>query len=157
MRKAQRQQSASWALDVFDRAPYVTVSMMRPDGTPYGLPLSVVRKDEKTFYFHCAYEGEKVDCLRENPMVSLLAVSKCTPKFEEEKSNFTEYYHSAIALGRAEFVDDDDEKIEALRLLCLRFLPKYMDHFNDAIARSLSRTAVVRISLTEPPVGKCKP
>ena len=52
---------------------------------------------------------------------------------------------------------DDEEKIMALRLLCERFLPKYMDHFDDAIARSLSRTTIVRIILTEPPVGKCKP
>ena len=38
-------------------APYVTISMTRPDGTPYGLPLSLARIDEKTFYFHCALEG----------------------------------------------------------------------------------------------------
>ena len=31
-----------------------------------------------------------------------------------------------------------------------------MDAFDDAIARSLERTAVVRITLTEPPVGKRK-
>ncbi len=37
MRKAQRRKDAEWALEVFDRAPYVTVSMVRPDGTPYGL------------------------------------------------------------------------------------------------------------------------
>lgn len=57
MRKAMRRQDSAWALDVFDKAPYVTVSMTRPDGTPYGLPLSVVRRDEKTFYFHCAGRG----------------------------------------------------------------------------------------------------
>ncbi len=157
MRKAERQRDAEWALEVFDRAPYVTVSMTRTDGTPYGLPLSLVRKDDRTFYFHCALEGEKLDCLRANPVVSLSAVSKCTPKFEEEKQNFTEYYHSAIALGRAELVDDDEEKIEALRLLCMRFLPKHMDHFPEAVARSLDRTAIVRITLSQPPVGKCKP
>ncbi|MDE5976402.1 MAG: pyridoxamine 5'-phosphate oxidase family protein, partial [Muribaculaceae bacterium] len=61
------------------------------------------------------------------------------------------------AIGRAEIVTDEKEKIEALRLLCERFLPKYMEHFDEAIERSLSRTAVVRITLTEPPVGKCKP
>ena len=144
-------------MDVFDRAPYVTVSMTRPDGTPYGLPLSLVRKGKDTFYFHCAGEGEKLDCLRSNPMVSLSAVSKCTPKFEEEKNNFTEHYHSAIAIGRAEIVEDDTEKTEALRLLCQRFLPKYMDHFEEAISRSLPITTVVRITLTEPPVGKSKP
>ena len=145
-----------WALEVFDKAPYVTVSMIRPDGIPYGLPLSVVRKGNRTFYFHCAAEGEKIDCIRNNPVVSLSAVSRCTPRYEEEKQNFTEYYHSAIALGHAETVTDDNEKIEALRLICERFLPKFMDHFEAAIARSLSRTTVIRIILTEPAVGKMK-
>lgn len=145
-----------WALEVFNKAPYVTVSMIRPDGIPYGLPLSVVRKDNRTFYFHCAAEGEKIDCIRNNPVVSLSAVSRCTPRYEEEKQNFTEYYHSAIALGHAETVTDDNEKIEALRLICERFLPKFMDHFEAAIARSLSRTTVIRIILTEPAVGKMK-
>ena len=156
MRKTGRQRDADWAYEVFDRAPYVTVSMVRTDGTPYGLPLSMARK-ENVFYFHCAGEGEKLDCLRVNPMVSLLAVSKCKPKFEEEKENFTEYYHSAVALGTAEIVEDKDEKTEALRLICERFLPKYMEHFEAAVKRSLERTTIVKIILTEPPVGKCKP
>lgn len=157
MRKANRQKDAEWALEVFDKAPYVTVSMIRPDGSPYGLPLSLVRDGDNTFHFHCAGEGEKLDCLRHNPSVSLSAVSKCTPKFELEKNNFTEHYHSALAIGTAEIVYDDAEKIYALRLLCSRFLPKFMDHFDDAVARSLNITTVVRITLTEPPVGKCKP
>lgn len=157
MRKANRQKGPEWAMEVFDKAPYVTVSMIRPDGTPYGLPLSLVRGDADTFYFHCAGEGEKLDCLRANPVVSLSAVSRCMPKFEPEKNNFTEYYHSAVACGRAETVTDSSEKTEALRLLCQRFLPGYMEHFDEAIARSLDRTTVVKITLTEPPVGKCKP
>lgn len=156
MRKASRRQDSDWALEVFDRAPYVTVSMCRPDGTPYGLPLSLVRKDESTFYFHCADEGEKIDCLRNNPIVSLSAVSKCAPVFEEEKLNYTEHYRSAIAIGRCERVVDRAEKIEALRLLCERFLPNHMQHFEEAIVRSFDRTTVIKITLTEPPVGKCK-
>lgn len=157
MRKASRMKDPAWALEVFDKAPYVTVSMTRPDSTPYGLPLSLVRKDERTFYFHCADEGEKIDCLKANPVVSLSAVSRCMPKFEEEKENFTEYFHSAIAIGKAECVTDNEEKTEALRLLCERFLPKYMNHFDNAIARSLDRTTIIKITLTEDPVGKCKP
>lgn len=156
MRKTSRQQDSEWALDVFDKAPYVTVSMCRPDGTPYGLPLSLVRMDRQTFYFHCADEGEKIDCLRTNPIVSLSAVSRCCPVFEEEKLNYTEHYRSAIAVGRCEWVEDKVEKIEALRLLCERFLPKHMAHFDEAIARSLDRTTIIKITLTEPPVGKCK-
>ena len=51
---------ATFALEVLDKAPYITVSMTRPDGTPYGLPLSLARADERTFYFHCALEGDKL-------------------------------------------------------------------------------------------------
>lgn len=156
MRKFKRQMPEDWALDVFDRAPYTTLSMVRPDGTPYAIAVNMVRKNRDTFYFHCAFEGEKIECLNHQPIVSLMAVSKCHPKFEDLKENFTEFYHSAIALGRAEQVTDNDEKIEALRLLCERFLPQNMDHFDAAIQRSLSRTNVIRIKLTEPPVGKCK-
>lgn len=157
MRKAARQRPADWALAVFDKAPFVTVSMVRPDGNAYGLPLSLVRKDESTFYFHCAGSGEKLDCILSNPIVSLSAVSRCTPCFEEEKKNFTEHYHSAIAVGKAEIVDSEEEKIEALRLLCQRFLPGAMSHFDEAVRRSLAITTIVKITLTEPAVGKCKP
>ena len=67
MRKASRQMDAAFALEVFDKAPYITVSMTRPDGSPYGLPLSLARTDDKTFYFHCALEGDKLDCIAHNP------------------------------------------------------------------------------------------
>lgn len=67
------------------------------------------------------------------------------------------YYDSAVALGEAEIVTDNAEKIMALRLLCQRFLPDYMGNFDEAIKRSLDRTTVVKITLTEPPVGKSKP
>jgi hypothetical protein len=61
-----------------------------------------------------------------------------------------------MAVGKAEIVKDRDEKIKALRAICQRFLPKHMDAFNDAISRSLERTAVVKITLTAPPTGKRK-
>ncbi len=157
MRKANRQKGAQWALEVFDKAPYVTVSMTRPDGTPYGVPLSLVRKNDSVFYFHCAGEGEKLDCIAHNPIVSLSAVGRCTPIFEAEKNNFTEHYRSAMAVGRCAIVTCDAEKTEALRLLCRRFLPGYMDHFDEAVKRSLAITTVVRITLVGPSSGKSKP
>lgn len=157
MRKADRQMPAVWALEVFDKAPYVTLSVVDSDGmTPYGIPLSIVRKGDKTFYFHCADDGKKIDCIKSNPTVWMSAVSKCSPVFEQEKLNYTEHYRSAMALGKAEIVNDTSEKIEALKLICERFLPEYMDYFEEAVNRSLNRTTIVRITLIEPPVGKCK-
>ena len=156
MRKASRQMDAAFALEVLDKAPYMTVSMTRPDGTPYGLPLSLARTDERTFYFHCALEGDKLDCIAHCPTVFLSAVTKCATTVGPKDGSFTLQFKSATAVGKAEIVTDREEKIEGLRAICQRFLPHHMDAFDDAIARSLERTAVVRITLTEPPVGKRK-
>lgn len=146
----------AFALEVFDKAPYITVSFTKSDGTPYGVPLSLARTDESTFYFHCAMEGEKLDCIAANPSVALSAVTRCSPTVGPKDGSFTLQYKSAMAVGKAELVTDRNEKIEALRAICQRFLPNHMDAFDDAISRSLERTAVVRITLTEPPTGKRK-
>lgn len=61
-----------------------------------------------------------------------------------------------MAVGKAEVVVDRGEKIKGLRAICQRFLPHHMEAFDDAIARSLERTAVVKITLTAPPTGKRK-
>ena len=110
MRKSSRQMDATFALEVLDKAPYVTVSFIRPDGTPYGLPLSLARTDERTFYFHCALEGEKLDCIAHCPTVFLSAVTKCAPTVGPKDGNFTLQYKSATAVGKAEMVTDREEK-----------------------------------------------
>ena len=147
---------AAWALEVMDKAPYITVSMADADGMPYAVPLSLARINESTFYFHCALEGKKLDVLRAHPQVCLTAVSQCKPTVGPKDGSFTLEFKSAIAFGKAEIVSDDTEKREALRAICQRFLPKHMDAFDAAVERSMTRTAVVRITLTEPPVGKRK-
>lgn len=147
---------AAWALEVMDKAPYITVSMTDGEGMPYAVPLSLARTDEQTFYFHCALEGKKLDILQTNPNVCLTAVTKCKPTVGPKDGSFTLEFKSAIAFGRAELVTDDTEKREALRAICLRFLPHHMGAFDAAVERSMSRTAIVRITITEPPVGKRK-
>ena len=89
MRKKSREMSAEWALEVFDKAPFITVSMASADGNPYGLPLSLVRTDEKTFWFHCATEGKKLDVLKANPRVFLSAVTRCRPLRGPKDGSFT--------------------------------------------------------------------
>lgn len=147
---------ADWALEVMRKAPYITVSFVRPDGIAYGLPLSLASTDGKTWYFHCAPEGDKLDAIAVHPDVCLSAVTQCVPTVGPKDGSFTLQYHSAIAFGRAALVTDEAEKIEALRAISERFLPRHMDAFDEAIRRSLHRTAVVRITLTSPPTGKRK-
>ena len=156
MRKASREMPAEWALEVLKRAPFITVSFTRADGTAYGLPMSMACTDDRTWYFHCALEGEKLDAIRAHPEVCLSAVTKCQPTVGPKDGSFTLQYQSAVAFGRAELVTSDEEKILGLRAISQRFLPQHMGAFDASIARSQSRTAVVRITLTAPPTGKRK-
>ena len=147
---------SQWALEVMRKAPYITVSFTRADGTAYGVPLSLASKDGNVWYFHCAPEGEKLDAIAVNREVCLSAVTKCQPTVGPKDGTFTLQYRSAIAFGKAEIVTDNYEKVLALRLISQRFLPKHMDAFEEAVERSLHRTAVVRIVLLDPPTGKRK-
>lgn len=156
MRKASREMDSKWALEIMRKAPYITVSFTRADGTAYGVPLSLASKEDNVWYFHCAPEGDKLDAIAGHPEVCLSAVTRCQPTVGPKDGTFTLQYRSAIAFGRAELVTDADEKIRALRLISERFLPKHMEAFDEAVRRSIHRTAVVRITLSAPPTGKRK-
>ncbi len=148
--------NSDWALEIMRKAPYITVSFTRADGTAYGVPLSLASADGHVWYFHCALDGDKLDAIAAHPEVCLSAVTQCKPTVGPKDGTFTLQYRSAIAFGRAELVADDAEKIQALRAISERFLPWHMDAFDAAVSRSLHRTAVVRITLSAPPTGKRK-
>ena len=156
MRKESRAMDSQWALELMHKAPYITVSFTDATGKAYGLPLSLASDDDVNWYFHGALEGKKMEAIKTHPEVCLSAVGRCTPTVGPKDGSFTLQYKSAIAFGKAEIVTDDKEKIHGLELICQRFLPNHMDAFNQSIARSLARTTVVRITLTEPPTGKRK-
>lgn len=144
MRRKDREMDLTFAKYVFDTCEWAVLSMNTPEGFPYGVPLSVVRK-ENVLYFHCAMEGKKVECLKNDARVFVTAVGK-THRLEKE---FTTEFESAMAVGTASEVTEKEEKIEALRLLCLRHTPKNMENFQEAIEKSLSRTAIWRVTLDE--------
>mgnify|MGYP006381653905 FL=1 len=156
MRKKSRAMDSQWALEVMHKAPYITVSFTDVNGLPYGLPLSLASEDDVHWYFHGALEGKKLEAIEAHPEVCLSAVTRCTPTVGPKDGSFTLQFKSAVAFGTAAIITDETEKTKALGLICQRFLPQHMNAFNESIARSLGRTAVVRITLTSPPEGKRK-
>ena len=120
------------------------MSVVDPEGKPYCVPLSIVREEEK-LYFHCALEGFKTDCLRNSNDVCVSCVGK-TKNIPEE---FTTEFESAIIRGKAFEVTDKEEKIHALKLICLRYAESNMADFDSAIERSLSRTGIWKIEIAD--------
>ncbi len=144
MRRKDREMPAEFALTVADSCVYAVLSMVDPTGAPYSVPLNIVR-DGNTVFFHCAAEGFKTDCLRQNPAVCLV----CVDNAHRPPDAFTTKYESAILRGTAAEVETDEEKIHALHLLCLRHTPTHMDAFTPEIEKYLAHTAVWRIEIEE--------
>lgn len=150
MRRSDRAQSLEFAQALIDRCTYGVVAISTGEDTPYCLPLSLVRVDNR-LYFHCAKQGRKLDLLHRNPKVCVTFVGTSEPAYVESNNTFTDYFQSAMVTGTASEVLEDDEKIEALRALCTKVTPEGMsgDNFERAVSGSLAVTGVWRIEMEE--------
>ena len=92
-----------------------------------------------------------MECLRRHPRVCLT----CVGDTAIQQDRFTTLYESAVAFGTAAEVTEDGEKVEALRLLCLRHTPDNMADFDRAVNASLARTGIWKITVEEI-TGKAK-
>lgn len=142
MRRKDREMPREFALAVIDKCMYATLSTAGADGMPYGIPVSPAREGDAV-YFHCAAEGMKTDNMRANPNVCL----SCVGDVHVPDGHFTTEYESAVCFGTVGEVTDPAEKIHALRLICLRYTPGNMAAFDSEVARSLSRTAVWKLTI----------
>lgn len=166
MRRKDREMSAEFGYDVIDRARYATVAMVDSSGLPYALPISVVRKG-KALYVHSAKGGKKTDVWQDG--ITVTATFVCDVVIPHHISNealdealidrarfaglvsqvFTTQFASAIVMGRLVEVKDEDEYREALRALCLKYIPERIAYADAAIDASRSRTAVYRIDIQD--------
>lgn len=144
MRRKDREMPKEFALEVADKCEWATLGMVTPQGMPYCVPITIAR-DGAFLYFHSAHEGLKIDCLRGESQVCL----SCVGDTQRATDRFTTEFESAVILGKASEVTEDQEKIHALRLICERHTPANMAEFDTAIQRSLPRTAVWRIEIQE--------
>ena len=110
------------------------------EGYPYAVPVNYVYAGN-CIYFHCARQGHKLDALRRNAKCSACIIEKDDIVAEE----FTSYFRSVIAFGRAEIVGDEAETIRALRLLCEKYSPG-IDPTTE-IAKFLKAVCIVRIDI----------
>ena len=150
MRRKDRERDVIFALEVLRDCEYATLATINPDGTPYGIPISPVLKDN-TIYFHCALEGKKLINIAANDAVCISGVRHT--KLVPEK--FTTEFESAVALGHCVMVQDDEEKIMALRLICEKYAAENLGEFENVIKRSLPRTGIGKIEITSI-TGKAK-
>lgn len=93
---------------------------MTDKGMPYVVPLSFgykINGETLTLYFHSAKTGRKIDTLEQSKAVCFEMAFEGRLGIVENPCASGYFYESIIGFGQAEFVEDDDEKCEALTLL----------------------------------------
>ena len=154
---------SNFGLYVIDKSGFAVLSVTDANGDPYSIPLSVVRNGNN-LYFHSAKAGMKVDLFQNEPQVrlafvcdvqipdnhtheQLLALKEDGKAAEITSKVFTTEFASAMVDGTITVVTDENEKQEALRLICEKYTPDKMFLFDTAIASGMKLTNVYRISI----------
>lgn len=166
MRRKDRAMSREFGLNVIDNSRYGVVSVAGKGKAPYSLPLSIVR-DGDFLFFHSAKDGKKVELLKKDMDVSVVFVGEThiPENFSKDELDdmskdeskgvqfiskvFTTEFESAIVVGKVKQVEDRDEKIQALKLICEKYTPSKMNYFPIAIKSGLDKTNIYSIHIEE--------
>lgn len=142
MRRKGQELTDGECRELLRSCPTGVLGLMGADGYPYTVPLNYVYEDGR-IYFHCANEGHKMDCIRNNERVSFCVVQqdKVVPKM------FATDYRSAIIFGRARIVTDDQARLRALEDLNKKYSPQFPDEGRREIDRCWRAVCVVRIEI----------
>lgn len=150
MRKGNLQVSPQRAFEILESAEYGFLSTISEDGSPYCIALSHTLLD-KAIYFHCAVQGHKIDNIRRDNRVCYTVVgrTKVVP------SEFTMEYESAVVFGRAEIIDDKQEKLCAMLKICEKFSSEFLNKAEAIILQAMDRMLIGKITV-ECITGKVK-
>ena len=142
MRRIRQQLSSEETIEALEKGEYGVLAVSGDDGYPYAVPVNYVYSDGKIL-FHSALEGHKIDAIASCPKVSFCVTARDMVVPEE----YTTYFRSVIAFGQARIIEEEDEKMHALRLLGDRFNPGHDDALEAEIAKGFSRLHMVAIDI----------
>jgi len=142
MRRIRQQLTQDQCIGILQAATSGVLAVAGDGGYPYAVPLSHVYHDGH-IYFHSAVQGHKVDAIRANPKCSYCVVAQD----EVHPESFTTYFKSVIAFGLVHVVEDEDERLHALRLLGHRFAPNDEAGLRHEIEKGMKRVMILRLDI----------
>ncbi|MDR1879764.1 MAG: pyridoxamine 5'-phosphate oxidase family protein [Tannerellaceae bacterium] len=110
------------------------VGMAGTDGTPYVLPMNF-GYHEGVVYLHSAQEGRSVSVLERNPKVCLVFSGdyRLVYQHPEVACSYRMRSKSVIGWGEVVFVEDMDEKVEALNILMKQYSDRTFAYSDPAV------------------------
>ncbi|WP_059005281.1 pyridoxamine 5'-phosphate oxidase family protein [Bittarella massiliensis (ex Durand et al. 2017)] len=142
MRRQRQALSREGCEAVLRRGTSGVLAVVGEDGYPYAVPLSYVFDGER-IYFHCAPVGQKLDAIAREERVSFCVVDQDRVVPQE----YTTYFRSAIAFGRARVLREEGEKRAALERLAAKYSPQQPEGRRREIERLFDQVCVVELRI----------
>lgn len=139
MRRFRQQLSATECEAILQRRGTGVLAVLGDEGYPYAVPLNYYYESGR-FYFHGAKAGHKIDAITHCDKASICVIDKD----ENVPAEFTTYFCSVIAFGRARIVEDDAEKRMAAEKLGAKFSPdEPRERLDGEIAREWNAMTIL--------------
>lgn len=142
MRRFKQLLSVEETVAVLNKGTSGVLAVIGDDGYPYTIPLSYVYCDSK-IYFHSAKRGHKIDAINQNSKVSFCV----TDKDEVIQEEYTTYFRSVIAFGKARIIEDDTEKKAAIEKLAEKYSPDYEEGRLQEIDRGYKQLCMIELNV----------
>ena len=137
-------------LQIIENAQILRLALF-DDDYPYIVPMHygyTLDNSKIIFYMHSAKEGHKLDLISKNPNVCLEVESDMEiVSGGDVPCKYGATFSSIIAKGKAEIVEDVDEKIEGLKLLMVHQVNKDFE-INEQMANMVCAIKVTVEQIT---------
>lgn len=113
-------------ITVLNRCTNGVLACLGDEEYPYAVPVSYVYFNDK-IYLHSSKSGHKIDAIMKNPKVSFSVIDEDRIVSEE----YTTYFRSVIAFGKARIIVGGDEWLEGFKALVEKYsgnLPEEAKH-----------------------------
>ncbi len=145
MRRSERAiDSQEQMLDLLDRCQVMHLGLIDGD-VPYVVPLHYGWAQEEegiVLYFHCALDGKKMDCIRQNPRCALTVIGETQLMKEPSACGWGAAYESLMMTGLVEVISGDEERQAALDAFMAHQGFEGIPHYQGKV---LEKTAVCKV------------
>ena len=112
---------------------------------PYIVPMNFGFND-KFIYLHSAHEGRKIDLIRKNNNICFETDIVTEVISSDNACSWGMKYYSVIGSGKAHFIEDSNEKVNALDTIMQKYSHNSHKSFEYS-KEALDKTAVIKVEV----------
>lgn len=142
MRRVRQELAREETIRILESQTSGVLAVLGDDGYPYAVPLGYVYEEGK-LYFHSAKQGHMMDSIRNESKVSFCVVAQDDVMPKE----FTTYYVSVIAFGKAFIVEDEAEKRAILERIAEKYAPGDLVGREHEIKKTWAAVCVMQLEI----------